>query len=379
MTGARALLAERLTAQLLAGPSAPDPVGVAERLLAIQGQDQRGARLAVRARTRGLSAADVDRALTEDRSLLITWLNRGTLHLVRTEDYPWLQALTTPPLFTGNVRRLAQEGVDPGAAEHGVAVVERSLGEEGPLPRDQLRERLARAGVRTEGQAFVHLLMLASLRGLIARGPMVEGRHAYVLVRDWIGEPEPVDRDMALAELARRYLAGHGPADARDLARWAGLPLREARAGITAIASQLDERPDGLVGLVHRRPAAELPPPRLLGAFDPVLLGWRSRKPLLGSDEALVTKNGLFRPFALVRGRAAATWSMPGGEVLLEPFGRLDGASAAALEADAADVVSFLGARSGYRPHLDSARSSRSPRVPGRRSPQPPGAPPVRA
>ncbi len=82
------MLRARLTAQLLAGAPARDPVAVAERLLAIQGQDPRGARLAVRARTEGLTAADVDRALTDDRSLLITWLNRGTLHLVRSEDLP---------------------------------------------------------------------------------------------------------------------------------------------------------------------------------------------------------------------------------------------------------------------------------------------------
>lgn len=105
------VLAARLTAQLLAGPPARDPVAVAERLLAVQGQDQRGARLAVRARSEGLSAADVDRALTEERSLLITWLNRGTLHLVRSEDYPWLHALTAPSQRTGNMRRLVQEGV----------------------------------------------------------------------------------------------------------------------------------------------------------------------------------------------------------------------------------------------------------------------------
>ncbi|MDX6601518.1 MAG: hypothetical protein QOF13_720, partial [Solirubrobacterales bacterium] len=76
-------LAERLTAQGLSGPRLKGPVAVAERLLAVQGQDPRGARLAVRARTEGLAASDVDRALSEERSLLITWLNRGTLHLVR--------------------------------------------------------------------------------------------------------------------------------------------------------------------------------------------------------------------------------------------------------------------------------------------------------
>ena len=55
--------ARRFAAQLLAGRPARDPVAVAERLLAVQGQDPRGVRLAVRARTRGLTAADVDRAL----------------------------------------------------------------------------------------------------------------------------------------------------------------------------------------------------------------------------------------------------------------------------------------------------------------------------
>ena len=138
------MIAQRLTAQLLSGSPARDPVAVAERLLAVQAQDARAARLAIRARTRRLSAADVDRALSADRSLIITWLNRRTLHLVRSEDYPWLQALTTPPLLTGNVRRLAQMGVSPRAAERGVAAVERALADEGPLTRAELRERIRR-------------------------------------------------------------------------------------------------------------------------------------------------------------------------------------------------------------------------------------------
>jgi uncharacterized protein YcaQ len=339
------MIAERLTAQLLAGAPASDPVAVTERLLAVQGQDPRGARLAIRARTTGLSAADVDRALTEDRSLLITWLNRGTLHLVRREDYPWLQALTTPPLRTGNARRLAQEGVTPDAAERGVDVIVRALAAEGPLTRAQLCERLDTAGVRTEGQALVHLLMLAALRGFAVRGPMIGRQHAYVLVQDWLGEPDHVDRDRALAELARRYLLGHGPAGERDLAKWAGLSLRDARAGLSAIATELHEREDGLLEIAGRPGPAQLPPPRLLGSYDPVLLGWASREWLLDSHRAVITVNGLFRPFALAGACAVATWSMPAGEVVLDQFGRLPRKHAAALRADALDVVRYLGDR----------------------------------
>ncbi len=343
-TSTSSMILERLTAQLLAGAPAKDPVAVVERLLAVQGQDPRGVRLAIRARSKGLFAADADRALSDDRTLLITWLNRGTLHLVRSEDYPWLQALTAPRLMTSSARRLAQEGVTPDAAERGVQVIERTLADEGPLTRIQLRERIAAAGVRTEGQALVHLLLLASLRGLTVRGPMVGREHAYVLVRDWLDKPRPVDRDRALRELARRYLAGHGPADDRDLAKWAGLPLRDARAGLKAIASELVRRRDGLLDLVVRPgpTAAELPPPRLLGAFDPVLLGWVSREPLLAGARSIITVNGIFRPFALVRGRAVGIWSMPAGKVALEPFVRLKREDAAALQADARAVVSYL-------------------------------------
>jgi DNA glycosylase AlkZ-like len=339
----RSILAERLTAQGLAGPSLPDPTAVAERLLAVQGQDPRGFRLAVRARTEGLTAADVERALSEERSLIVSWLNRGTLHLVRSEDYPWLQALTTPPLLTSSARRLRQEGVSEAEAERALATIERALAEEGPLTRVELRERLESAGVPTEGQAMIHLLFLAAVRGLVVRGPMRGKQHAYVLVRNWLGEGKPVDREKALAELARRYLAGHQPASDRDLARWAGLPLRDARAGLEAIASELEQGEDGLLRLARREEAAPLPAPRLLGAFDPVLLGWTSREDILGPHGALVTRNGIFHPFAMADGRAVAKWGMAGGTLTVEPLESIPARVSAALESDAADVTRFLG------------------------------------
>lgn len=338
----KAVLAERLTAQGLSGPPLADPVSVAGRLLAVQGQDPRGFRLAVRARTEGLTAADVERALGEERTLIVTWLNRGTLHLVRSEDYPLLQALTTPPLLTSSTRRLRQEGVSEAGAERAVATIARALENEGPLTRPQLRERLDSAGLRTEGQALIHLFFLAALRGIVVRGPMIGKQHSYVLVRDWLGEQRSVDREKALAELARRYLVGHQPATDRDLAKWAGLPLRDARAGLKAIGSELEEGEGGLVSLAKRPAAEKLPPPRLLGAFDPVLLGWTSREAVLGPHTSLVTRNGIFHPFAMVNGRAVAKWGLAGGRLTLDPLQDLPAKVAATLDRDAAEVTRFL-------------------------------------
>jgi hypothetical protein len=330
----------------LSDTRARGPLAVAERLLAIQAQDPRGARLAVRVRaTPGPTAAAVDRALTDERSLVISWLCRGTLHMVAREDYSWLHALTAPRQLAGSRRRLAQLGVSEAAVERGIATIERSLLERGPLTRDQLRGELDEASVPTEGQALVHLLILASQRGLIVRGPILGAHHSFVLVRDWLGEQPAVDRDRALAELAWRYLAGHAPADDRDLAKWSGLALGEVRRGLAAVAAKLRRRRDGLFEPAARSGGTAFPPPLLLGAFDPVLLGWSSRAAIVGAHAGIVTSNGLFRPIALVGGRAVATWGLPGGRVVLAPFGKLEERDAAALAAEAADVERYLAGR----------------------------------
>ena len=241
----RILLVRRSAAQLLDRRSNGGPDAAVKALLAVQAQDRSAWRLALRARVEGITAADVDRALTEERSLLVAWLNRGTLHLVRSEDYLWLWALTAPTQTTANMRRLSQLGISPDDVDRGVACIERSLVSDGPLTRHQVRSRLEAAGIKTEGQALVHLLFATVNRGLAVMGPVVAGEHAFVHTREWLGRlPEPLAaerREVALAELARRYLRGHGPATAADMAKWAGLPLRDARSGLRLVAGELVE------------------------------------------------------------------------------------------------------------------------------------------
>jgi hypothetical protein len=321
------------------------PGEVVERLLAVQAQDPKGARLAVRARlsetVKAPRASRVDEQL-DAGSLVVGWLNRGTLHLVQTDDYQWLHALTSPGQASSNQTRLRQEGVSEAQAEKGVKLIAKTL-TDGPATRPELRERLQVAGIPVEGQALVHILYLASIRGLIVRGPMAGREQAFVLVRDWIGEPEQIDPEQALAELARRYLKGHGPASDRDLAAWSGLPLGQVRSGLEAISSELVER-QGLLDLkgVRRRRQDSI---RLLGSFDPVLHGWQSREWIIPEADrrGVVTVNGLFRPSILVGEQILGTWAMPAGKVELKPFGKLQPAVGSRLEEEAAKVLEYLG------------------------------------
>ena len=172
---------------------------------------------------------------------------------------------------------------------------------------------------------------------------MLGKQHAYALVRDWLGPQPEVDREAALAELARRYLAGHGPADDRDLARWAGLPLRDARAGLAAIAAEL-ERARGRPGRAgrRRRPprscrrrACSAPSTRCCSA------GPRARRSSARTRQ-LVTINGIFRPFAMVEGRAVGDLAAGQGEGHDRALGTDLEDGPAALDADAADVERFM-------------------------------------
>jgi hypothetical protein len=313
--GARAAAATGAGADAGAAGAVHDAVA---HLLAVQAQDPRAMRLALRARGAATSAADVDAAFAA-RAVVVVWLMRGTLHLVASEDYAWLHALTGELAAKTIRRRLAELGVtDP---DREVREVERALAD-GPLDRPALAARL-----RAEGQGVPHVLGLAASRGLI-----VHVGTGFALTRDWLDPATAPDRGAALAELGRRYLRAHGPADAADLAAWSGLGLRAARAALV----------DAEAGEAGAAPAS---PPRLLPAFDPYLLGWKDRSFVVDAAHArrVHPGGGMVRATAVVDGRAVGTWTMPRGRVVVEPFGVLAPDVEGALEGEARAVEGFFG------------------------------------
>jgi len=64
---------------------------------------------------------------------------------------------------------------------------------------------------------------------------------------------------------------------------------------------------------------------------------------VLGEHAANVVTGGIFRGFALVKGRAVAVWAIRGGRVVLEPYLPVAGQVVAALEREADAVLRFLG------------------------------------
>jgi len=154
--------------QRLLGPRPKTVPGVLRDVFALQAQDTRASRLAVRARSEGLDARDVIQACNQDRTVVRTWAMRGTLHMLPAEDVSWLVGLLGPALAAGDRRRRLQLGLDDTLLERAIRATRSALAAHGPLTRGELMRELAQKGVRVDPRtnAAAHLCFYAAARGL---------------------------------------------------------------------------------------------------------------------------------------------------------------------------------------------------------------------
>jgi hypothetical protein len=357
----------RIAAQLLHRPGRRTVVDLVSHLTGVQAQVLPAARLALRARRSGLTAAAVHRAQTGDRSIVLCWAMRGTLHLVGAEDHAWLVPLVIERRIANAHRRLRQEGVTGSQAGKAVRSIERMLAREGPLVRPEIAERLQSQGIRTEGQAIAHLVWLAAAEGTICYGPDRGGERCFVLVRDWLGRPatKKVDPGAALQELAVRYLRAHAPAEPADLAAWSGIAPAEARRAWRGIEDRLvatatDRGPRWTLRHAISPPSDEVV--RLLPAFDEYLLGWKDRQSIASASrwKTIQRGGGWLHPVVLVDGRAMGTWSSEritdGLRVDVSPFESLGPTLRRRIDEEARDIGRFLKTHAGTTYPKRSAR-----------------------
>jgi hypothetical protein len=336
----------RARAQLLGRSRADGVAAVVARVVAVQSQDVRPARLAVRARSTGLTAADVDTACATGAAVR-TWLMRGTLHMVAAADLRWLLRIFGARNAAGAAGRRRRLGLSDDLCDRALAALPQVLAA-GPRTRAEVVTGLADAGVAIDGsgQAPAHLLLLAASRGVVRRGPETErDEPTYVLLDDGVAAA-PTDAD--LGRLAARYIAGHGPAAPTDLAGWGGLPLGTARRAFAA--AELAEIATELGPLSVAPGRADPPDPepfavRLLGHFDGYLLGYRDRALSVDPvhERAVQTGGGFVMPTVVVDGRAVATWRITQQRVSVTPFATLSAAAAEGIDAEVSDIARFLG------------------------------------
>jgi Winged helix DNA-binding domain len=334
-------------------------MAILRQVVGLQAQVLSAAALGMRVRSTGLRASDVNRALVDDRSIARTWLMRGTLHLVAADDIRWLVQLLGPVFARAGATRHAQLGLDDDLKTRGVAALRRILADAGPMTRYELLDRLRLRGILLDPktQAMIHLIGLAAMQAVLCLGPeRNDGESTYVLLDDWVPPAGTPTREAALAELARRYFAAHGPATVDDLSAWSGLAMAEARSAVTGAKGSLtDVTIQGQPGFVLKDRLRQVTAPatrqaRLLPAFDAYLLGYRRRDLAVAPalQRRLQRGGGWLHPAVVVNGRAVAAWSLRKSgsrgdlRVELEPTGPLTRAIRAGIEAEVADIGRFL-------------------------------------
>lgn len=347
---------QRLHRQRLSFPTLERAEDLVRWLGAVQAQDFAAAKWAVAQRTTGLTEAAIDRAFDEGR-ILRTHVLRPTWHFVVPADLRWMLALSAPRVRSLMAYYDRQLGLTRQVLARSRAILASTLREGGQLTRAELAPALRPTGVAVDhSQTLGHLLMHAELDGIICSGARHGKQHTYALLDGRAESVRAMDRDEALAELARRYFASRGPATLKDYAWWSGLGTEDARAGLEVAKSALVQ--ETVKGQVYWRSMAD-PRPRgtggvrgvyLLPAFDEYLVAYADRSSVwdarhtsqLDSRGQLLATNTL-----CIDGQIVGSWKglLKAHVVMIEtrPWRPLAQSEKAALEAAAERYGTYLG------------------------------------
>ncbi|WP_210506059.1 winged helix DNA-binding domain-containing protein [Naasia sp. SYSU D00057] len=351
--------AMRAAAQsLLDGPSRA-PVETVRAMLALQAQDFAGGLWAVAVRDRaGEMRADLEAALGTG-AVVRSWPMRGTLHLTTPADLRMLLAITSTRAIAAARGRRTQLGLEEADLSRGRELVVELLAGGVASTRTDLMAAIAERGLDTTGQRAAHLLGWLSQTGVTCLGPMLGKQQGVVLLDEWAPGVAP-EREDALREATLRYVRGHGPATALDLAWWLGLTKTEATRALGEAAAQLEEVPTE-TGPMWFDPASAAGDPvavaaareavRLLPPFDELLLGYTNRVASLDpefTNRVTPGSNGLFRPIVSIGGRVEGLWRVERSRpprVELDPFTGIAPRWTDALEAAAESHLRFAATR----------------------------------
>jgi len=309
----------RLKNQQLINSRYNKPEDLVSWLGGIQGQDYPGAKWAIGLRLPKSTDPDIEQSINE-KNILRTWLMRGTLHLVATEDIRWMLGLLAPRIIKSNRRRYRELELNEEILERSNQVLKDAI-EGKELDRIELLSILRENGISTQGQRAAYMLQRASLDGIICQCGMQSNNPLYISL-DNLPNKKSLDHDEALAELARRFFKSRGPATVGDFMWWSGLLAADARTGLYAIKSELtSESISGQTYWYLKDDIVEnvLPVVHLLPTYDEYLFGYRDRSAQIKSLSKIKLKNR-YLPTIALNGLIIGTWKriFRGDKVIIE-------------------------------------------------------------
>jgi hypothetical protein len=348
-------------------------VSAASAMTALHATEPSTPHLALHARVRALTVADVDGALYDARSLVKPMAMRRTLFVVTRELLAAVAGSAGRRVAETERRRLTKEAGElerrlgaewMRAASH--EVVAQLTGRE--LSTRELRDALAHLGGTftaapgskwsAEVSTMSRLLTILAADGAVVRGHNAAhwriSRPLWTSMGSWLGEElTPAESAAGYADVVRHWLWTFGPGTEADLVWWLGstkAAVRTALSDVDAVPVLLD---DGTTGWVLPDDLADLEAPpspepwvALLPTLDPTTMGWRDRAFYLAADHVpyLFDRAGNGGTTVWMNGRIVGCWVQDDQErVRLVVMERISRDARRRLDAEAARLDEFLG------------------------------------
>ena len=312
------IVLHRLHSQRLTGHKFKTPAEAVATLGAVQAQDYYPALWALGLRTEGATEATIERAII-DRQIVRSWPFRGTIHFVRPEDIRWMLELSAPRALKITARH-QELGLGESVFRQSRVIVSRALLNGKPQTRKALYKALDEASISSDGQRGIHILGRLAQEGLICIGPHAGKQQTFVLVDAWLPPGRKLERGEALAELARRYFASHGPATLQDFTWWSGLTTADAKHCVELVDRHL--RQELIREKVYLSPRAiKTTKPahsaHLLPAYDEYTVAYKDRETIYvrTNGKPSIVKWGLLGPLVTIDGRPLGTWKRTNNQI----------------------------------------------------------------
>jgi hypothetical protein len=303
----------RMRSLLLRGDGPQSVAGIVTWFGAMQAQDVNSGLWSFGVRLPGAELDDVNAAL-ERREAIRTWPMRGTVHFVPPADAHWMLELMGARALAGVEKRRQTIGLDAATADRATEVLGAALAGGKRLTRAECLVTLTEGGIEVTGQRGYHLLWYASQQGVTAIAPHVGKEQTFVLLDDWVPQPNRPERDEALGIIATRYFRSHGPTTRKDFAGWTGLTMTDCRTGIAVAGADLitvDVDGTEMIMAPFDEPVQPGDQWLALPGFDEYLLGFKDRSMMADSAQlaAIIPGgNGMFQSTLVRGGRVMATW-----------------------------------------------------------------------
>jgi len=286
--------------------------------------------LSLAARVKDFTAAMLDAALFDRRSLVRIPAMRGSIYLLPPELVPEGIVLAA----TGEILPMLHRAGITDAAYGGLVSAIESLLREEPKTAAQIRDGLTTFRERVPGTLGMVLRQM-SHDGRIVRGRVHGGWQSqqweYALMKDCVRLPSRMPTQVqALQRLAPLYFQAHGPATVADFAWWAGVSEITAKSALERLELPhvfLDKVRGIYLATKESLDEIATAPKKwerltLLPYWDAYLMAHADRRRYLDAkwEDRVVDKSGNVTNVILRDGQVGGLWDAVGSQLRFAPF-----------------------------------------------------------